>query len=141
MISDSLYNYLSTDHGISLIAGTKVYPLLIPQQSYDEATKHPCLVYALNTDGRQVRCEGSDTLVLGRLEIACYSRSYAIAQNLAAAVRDALIDYSGAMAAATSPSSSVNVQKIFLTFEMSGMDEEPGLYRMIQRYDIWYDEA
>jgi hypothetical protein len=57
-------------------------------------------------------------------------------------VRDALIDYSGSMAAATSPLTSVTVKRIFLEDgENELMDEEPGLYRVMQRYVIWYDEA
>lgn len=142
MISDSLFNYLSSNGGISALVATRIYPLVVPQQVYDEATKRPCLVYTLDTDGRHVRFAGSDTLVKGRLQIDCYARTYAQVKTLADAVRDALIDYSGTMTAATSPLTSVTVKRIFLEDgENELMDEEPGLYRVMQRYVIWYDEA
>jgi hypothetical protein len=116
--------------------------MVIPQQVYDSATRQPCLVYSIDTDGRHVRFAGSDTLVKGRLQIDCYARTYAQVKTLADAVRDALIDYSGTMTAATSPVTSVTVKRIFLEDgENELMDEEPGLYRVMQRYVIWYDEA
>lgn len=140
MISDSLYNYLSTNAGVSAITA-RVYPMVIPQQAYSEATKQPCLVYSIDTDGRHVRFSGTDTLVKGRLTVDCYARTYAGAKALAAAARTALIDYSGSMAAATSPVTSVTIRRLFLEDgELELMDEEPGLYRVMQRYVIWYDE-
>jgi hypothetical protein len=141
MISDSLYNYLSNNAGVSALVGTRIFPLVIPQQSYDEATKQPCLVYTMDTDQRQVRFAGSDTLVRGRLTVDCYATRYIQSQALAAAARSALIDFSGSMQAATSPLSSVSVQRIFLDNETSLTDENPGLYRVMQRYIVWYDES
>jgi hypothetical protein len=138
VVSDSLYNYLSAQ--VSAVTG-RVYPLVIPQQTYDEVTKQPCLVYTMDTDRRHVRFSGSDTLVRGILQVDCYARSYQTVQDLAASVREALVDYSGAMAAATSPITSTNIQTIHLDGENSLMDEEPGLYRVLQRYVVWYDEA
>ncbi len=141
MISDSLYRHLSQDAGVAALVSTRIYPLVIPQQVYTEATKQPCLVYTLDTNARHVRFSGSDTLVRGILQVDCYSRSYSVAQDLAAEVRDALLDYSGAMQANTSPLTSVPVQTIHLESETNLMDEEPGLYRVLQRYVVWYDEA
>jgi hypothetical protein len=138
MISDSLYNYLSAQ--VSSVTN-RVYPLVIPQQVYDEATKQPCLVYTMDTDTRHVRFSGTDSLVRGSLQVDCYARTYKAAQTLAAAARTALVDYSGAMAAATSPVTSTNIQTIHLEGESNLMDEEPGLYRVLQRYVVWYDEA
>ena len=141
MISDSIFRHLSTDAGVSALVGTRVYPLVVPQQVYTEATKQPCLVYTIDTDNRMVRFSGSDSLTRGLLQVDCFARGYSQCQSLAVAVREALLDFSGAMQANTSPLSSVNVQRIFLDGETSLMDEEPGLYRMMQRYIVWYDES
>jgi hypothetical protein len=138
VISDSLAAYLKSQ--VSAVSN-RVYPLVIPQQTYDEATKQPCLVYTMDTDRRHVRFSGSDTLVRGILQVDCYARSYQTVQDVAASVRDALVDYSGAMAASTSPITSTTIQTIHLDGENNLMDEEPGLYRVLQRYVVWYDEA
>jgi hypothetical protein len=137
VVSDSLYNYLSAQ--VSSVTN-RVYPLVIPQQVYDEATKQPCLVYTMDTDTRQVTQDGTNALVRGSLQVDCYARSYKAAQTLAAAVRTALVDYSGLMAAATSPITSTEVNRIHLEGESNLMDEEPGLYRVMQRYAVWYYE-
>jgi hypothetical protein len=60
---------------------------------------------------------------------------------LAAAARTSLLDFSGDIEIATSPISFVNVQRIFLDSETSLTDENPGLYRVMQRYIVWYDES
>jgi hypothetical protein len=138
MISDSLYTYLSAQ--VSAVTN-RVYPLVIPQQVYSEATKQPCLVYTMDTDARHVRFSGTDSLVRGVLQVDSYARSYKAAQELADTVRNALLDFSGAMNASTSPLSSTRIQTIHLEGETNLMDEEPGLYRVLQRYVVWYDEA
>jgi hypothetical protein len=138
MISDSLSTYLKAQ--VSAVAN-KVYPLVIPQQTYDEVTKQPCLVYTIDTDVRHVRFAGTDSLVRGILQVDCYARSYQTVQDVAASVRDALVDFSGAMAANTSPLTSTTIKTIHLEGENNLTDEEPGLYRVLQRYVVWYDEA
>lgn len=140
MISDSLYYRLSNDAGVIAIAGTRIYPLVIPQQVYTESTKQPCLVYTIDTEAREVLFEGSSDLVRGLVQIDCYARSYSQAQSLAAAVRDCLLDFTGTISSNTSPITSVRVKKIFLDGENNLMDEEPGLYRVMQRFIVWYHE-
>jgi hypothetical protein len=141
VVSDSIYRHLSTDAGVSALVSTRVFPLVIPQQTYDEVTKQPCLVYTIDTDARHVRFAGSDSLVRGSLEVDCYARSYKQVQSLAAAVRDALLDLSGSIQADTSPITYTRIQTVHLDGETSLMDEEPGLYHVLQRYVVWYDEA
>jgi hypothetical protein len=140
VISDSLHKRLSEDSGIAAIAGTRVFPIVIPQTVYTEATKLPCLVYTVDTNERQVTYDGTNELVEGAVEISCYSRSYKTAQSLAAAVRTCLLDFIGILQANTSPITSVRVSAIHLDGENNLMDEEPGLYRVLQRYVVWYVE-
>ena len=141
MLSDGLYNFLKTNGGVSALVASRIYPLIIPQSVYSEASKQPCLVYSIDTDDRILHYDGSEKLVTGRLQIDCYARSYSASQNLAAAVRAALVDYSGSMVSNTSPATATAVQRVFLDGEVSLTDEEPGLYRVMQRYVIWYDET
>ena len=140
MIQEGLYATLAADAAVSALVGTRIYPLMIPQQVYTESTKQPCLVYTLDGRARQVRFAGTDTLVQGSLTVDCYARTYAAAQALADAVRALLEDYSGTMTGTGSPISTNVVKKIFIDNELELMDIEPGLYRVSQSYTIWYDE-
>lgn len=141
MIVDSLYKRLSEDSGVSAIVGTRVYPVVVPQQVYNETSKHPCLVYSLDTDGRQVTFSGTNNLVAGRLVLDCYAQSYRQVKLLANAAREALVDFSGYLFANTSPLSSVYVSGIHLSGgETDLMEEEPGMYHVMQRYTVWYRE-
>ena len=140
MIQEGLYATLAGDAAVSALVGTRIYPLMIPQQVYTESTKQPCIVYTLEGRSRQVRYSGTDTLVRGNLAIDCYARTYAAAQALADAVRALLEDYSGTMTGNGSPVSTNVVKKIFIDNELELVDVEPGLYRVGQSYTIWYDE-
>ena len=141
MIQEGLYATLSGDAGVSAIVGTRIYPLVIPQTVYSEATKRPCIVYSFDSKGRQIRFSGTDTLVEGRFTIDCYATTYSEAQDLAEAVRGVLVDYSGTMTSGSSPQTTNDVKKLFIESERDLMDIEPGLYRVMQEYKIWYDEA
>lgn len=139
MIQESLYNYLVTDSGVSAIT-TRCYPLVIPQQSYEEATRHPCLVYRIDGQERQVLFANTNEMVRATVTIDSYARTYAGAHALAAAVRGALVDYSGQMATVTSPVTYTTVKRIFLDQQSDLVDIEPGLYRVMQQYTVWYHE-
>ena len=141
MIQESLYSKLAGAAGVTAIVSTRIYPLVIPQTVYSEATKQPCIVYSVDGKVRQVRFSGTDTLVTGSFTVDSYARSYQAVQALAAAVRTALVDQSGTWTDSDSPQDSVSVQKVFIESEFDLMDEDPGLYRVSQQYTIWYDEA
>jgi hypothetical protein len=120
---------------VAALVAARIYPVIAVQD-----TAQPFLVYTMGTDERQVMYPGSSNLVPGDLEISCYARSYKVAKNLAASVRTCLIDFSGLMSANTSPLSSVQVSTIHLDGESDLEDIEPGLYRVLQRFTVWYYE-
>jgi hypothetical protein len=140
VIQEALFARLSGHSGVSALTGTRIYPLVIPQQSYDEVTRQPCVVYQMNGRGRQVRFAGTGDLVAGSVQVDAYARTYAQAQALAAALRDALMDYSGVVILPGSPQRTVTIKKCFLDREFDLMDEEPGLYRVSQEYAVWHLE-
>jgi len=141
VIQEGIYATLSADAGVSAIVGTRIYPTLMPQTVYTESTKKPCIVYTLESRDRQIRFSGTDTLVSGSLSVECYAETFVGAENLAAAVRAALVDFSGTMTGTGSPQSSNDVKKLFIESEAESFALEPGLYVVIQDYTIWYDEA
>jgi capsular polysaccharide biosynthesis protein len=133
MIAESLHAYLSGHAGVSVLVGSRVFPLMIPQHVYNEATKQPCLVYQLIGTTRDLTFCAVDQLVSGSYQIDAYARKYKQANELARAVRAALIDFSGLMG-------DTHVRRIMLDTEQDLLDPEPGLYRVSQTYTIWYLE-
>jgi hypothetical protein len=93
----------------------------------------PCIVYQKVSAERQVRLVGTAGLVRATYQIDSYAESALGAINLAAAVRSALVDYSGT-------SGGIYVRSVLLENEISLEDPEPGLYRISQTYTCWYDE-
>lgn len=132
MIQEGIYSHLSGDAGVAPLAGTRIYPLVIPQRVYNEATRLPCLVYARVGVDQPINTCGAEALAGSSFRIDSYARSYGAAHALAAAVRDAMVNYSGAMGAA-------HVSRVNLETELDLLDIEPGLYRVSQTYSVWHD--
>lgn len=141
MIQEGLYAVLAANSGVSSLVSTRIYPVNVPQADYTDATKFPCVVYKIDGKQRQVRFAGTDSLVSANLSVDCYAKTYAQAQAVAAAVRSALVDYSGVMTGNGSPQSTNTVQSIFIDSESDAIAPEPGLYVVMQDYTLWYDEA
>lgn len=141
MIQDAFYGFMSAQGAITALTSTRIFPVVIPQKVYSDATKQPCLVYSFDAKNRQKRFSGTDSLVASSVQIDCYATTYRQAQLLASAVRSVLLDYAGTWIGNTSPQVSHKVQKCFLENEVDLDDPEPGLYRVSQSWAIWYDEA
>ncbi len=136
MLGESLATHLTSNGALAALVVDRVYPLLMKQ-----GTAQPCVVYTIDTEARNVRQAGSDSLVRGLVQIDCYATTSRSMELVATAVRNALLGFSGTMTAPTSPITSVRVQNIFLDGESSLLDEEPGLFRKLQQFVVWYDEA
>jgi hypothetical protein len=135
MISVGLPTYLRTIAGVTGIVGDRIYYGKIPQHVYNEATKQPCLVHQYPGSIRQALFCGTDSLVDQALQIDCYARVALERDQLARAVRIALIDYSGLMG-------DVIVKKVLWgDADFPRTDPEPGLYVTSQFYRVWFVDA
>lgn len=134
MIQEGLFAYLSANAGVAALAGSRIYPLVIPQQSYREDSRMPCIVYSQDSATRQKLFDGQSALVDAGFTIDCYAPAHADAHALAAAVRAALVDYAGAMGAVT-------VRAVFFEGQLELADLEPGLFRVSQNWTVWYVEG
>lgn len=139
MMQEGLFGYLTAQAGITALTGSRVYPLVIPQRSYDEVSRQPCLVYTVSRE-RAVSFSGTNNLVSASVQLDSYARTYAEALTLAAAVRTALVDFSGTWTSTASPQGVTKVQRVFIRNEIELTDPEPGLYRVMQEYQVWYEE-
>jgi len=134
MIEEGVAALLTAAPGVTAIAGDRVYPLVIPQEIYTEASRKPCLVYQrIATEITGTFCQ-TDTLRGMSLQVDAYARTYGAARALAAAAKAALLGFTGA-------ASGVAVSRVTLAAEFDGLDEEPGLYRRSLTFSIWYAEA
>lgn len=138
MIETALVSHLRANAQVAALIGERVFPLMIPQHAYDEATKLPCLVYQrIGTQRTPLFCE-TDSTIRCSYYISCYARSYIKAKELAAEVRDALMDFTGIMG---SGAATADVKKILSESEGDLEDPEPGLYRVLQTWTIWFVEV
>lgn len=130
MLEAGLYAYLAADAGVSGLVGTRIYPLLLPQEP-----TLPALVYQrISTNPLGHSHDGPNHLTRVRMQLRCHGATLLAAKTLADAVRDALDGYSGAMG-------TVTVQSVFR--EDEGDDDEPetGSWSVRADYMIVYDEA
>lgn len=140
MIESAIYAALLADAGVFALVSAntspisaRVYPLMIPEHVYAEATKLPCIVYTKTGVDRQQTLNGTDSVVRAAFQIDSYARTHSGAISLAAEVRDALLDYAGTVA-------GVEIKHAALETEFSLIDPEPGLFRVTQSWSIWHVE-
>lgn len=128
MIEAGLYTHLTTDAGVSALIGTRLYPLIMPQ---DETT--PASTYQRVSTTPTYAHGGDCSVDMVRIQIDNYAESLLAAKTLAAAVRTALSGYSGAMGAAT-------VQALFMDSERDFDDPTTDLFRVTQDFLITFKE-
>jgi len=132
MIQEALYAHLAADASVAALAGTRIYPLAIPQHVYNEASKLPCLVYQRVGGDQPIDTCGAPDYAGTSVRIDAYARNYGDAAALADAVRAALVNHTGLMG-------SVHVSRVNLEGNaLDLLDVEPGLYRVSRTYSIWH---
>lgn len=114
--------------------GERVYPQMIPEHVYNDATKHPCLVYQRSSSPRIVKTCGTDELVKASIQIDVYSPKYLLTKQVAQELYEALQDYRGNMG-------SVQVGPCHQESDLDLLDATPGLHRVSQSWAIWYLET
>jgi len=115
--------------GVSAIVGARVFPVRIPSEVWDSATKKPCLAYSvLDVARSQTFCE-TIPLQNDSVTVNCYARTYDDCQNLANAIKG-VIDFRGLVG-------QTKFKAVFLETESDSLDIEPGLYLRILTFAVW----
>jgi hypothetical protein len=91
MIEFSLITFLAGDPGISAIAGSRIYPDVIP----DGPRSFPAIAIQTVSDVPVNSMAGECGLTYVRVQVSSWARTRLIARNLDEAVRHALSGYSG----------------------------------------------
>ena len=90
-IKTSVYSVISGTGAITSLATGGVHPQNIPAQS-----TAPAITFSMDDDADQQLLDGVSGLKEARFVIDCYSLSYLTADQMASAVKTALVGYRGA---------------------------------------------
>jgi len=136
MLEQALFEFLRADSAVLSLVGqgewARIFPHIIPQKE-SALTQVPCIVYAVTGEERQrTRC-GTDGLTLATVQLDCYALTVAGARDVSRAARDALMDYRGAFG-------GIVARDVSLEGSAALYDLDPGLMRVVDTYNIWFDE-
>lgn len=118
MIEQTVYTVLTTNPAVQAIVGTKVYPLVIPEEA-----DVPAVVYQKVGTLVVNSLDGFSGLESIRLQFSCYAKTLFQAKQLAQSVSAAL--------------NGSAVLKCVRTMEMDDQDAETKSFRVIVDFNIW----
>lgn len=124
MLSD-LRAFLLADGTVAGLAGTRIYPSVLPQ-----APTFPAITYSTISAVRQNTMDGPDGLPSKRIQIDSWASTFSQALALADAIRERLDGHLGVMGA-------TEVKGIFAAAERQLYESEPKLHRVSSDYIIW----
>jgi hypothetical protein len=119
-----VYDMLANDAGVAAIVGTRIYPVLLPQDTLYEA-----ITYQRISSTPQ---NGSTTLRETRYQINCWALTYAEAQALASAVRARAEEY-------TDTDQAPAIKMTQVVNELDDYDSDAQVYRVI--VDVIFDTS
>ncbi len=92
-IEEALYSYLSTYAGLAALVGTRIYPLVLPQNP-----TLPAITYQkVSRAGERAMSSPSPRVTRSRFQFSCWGTTYGSVKDVAAQLKAALQDYQGLM--------------------------------------------
>lgn len=128
-LEEGLYSHLVNDSGVAALVSTRVYPLLVPQD-----TTLPAIAYQRISGPRDHTHSGASGLALARMQVSCLGNSYGQAKQVSEAVRAALDGLRGSLGA-------VSADAVFLDNERDEWSTAFEEAVVQQDYLIWYQEG
>jgi hypothetical protein len=122
-----LFTYLSGYAGLAALVGTRIYPLLLPQDP-----TLPAVTYQRISTPRLFAFEHS-FLPHATFQFDCWASDFSDAKDVAEQVRLAMDVYRGAMGAET-------VQACIVEDERDTYEAEPQIWHSMVSVQIWYEE-
>lgn len=135
MIGGLVQQILAADAGFQAVAGTRIYPDVLPQ-----SVVYPACTYAVVTGAAAYHLGGASNLADPRLQIDIYGSTKAQVVAVYRAMMAALSGFSGGVG-----SPAVVIQGIFKTMETDSFagDMEnagPRTFRKTVDFNIWFEE-
>lgn len=129
LIEEGLYTYLTSQAAITDLAGTRIYPLKLPQ-----GVSYPAIRYQDISEVGLMAHDGPLDLFKSRFQFDCYARTYIAAKQLAQVLRATINGYAGAMG-------TVTVEHVFFIDWEDDHDDSANVWRVRCDYFIQYKEA
>ena len=131
MIHEAVRTTLISATDVSDVIGTKVFPAIAPQ-----GTELPYITYQIISNNADQHMSGASGLQETRIQLNCWSASYAEVQNLAEAVRESLLPMSGTINSTLI--CGVTSEGKRDTYEKPQSGEEVGVYGVSEDFNIWF---
>ena len=133
-LEEAIYGQLVGDATVFALTGTRIYPMVIPQ---DVAL--PAIAYQRISGARALAHDGEVGFADARMQFTCQGSSYNSAKDLARAVRLCLAGFNGVMGGGTGQ--GVRVQGVRTENEMDGWGMTANGYTVRMDMVFWYLEG
>lgn len=121
-IEEALYAHLKSYTGLTNLVGTRIYPLVLPQNP-----TLPAIIYQkISRVGGRALSSPSPRYVRARFQISCWGASYGSVKDVAEQVKAALQDYHGVMGG----TGGVTVLDADVANEQDIYEPEVGIYHL-----------
>lgn len=124
----ALQGHLAAFPSITAVIGSRVYPLLLPQN-----VVYPAISYQRITGQTIQSNDGDSKLGYSRIQITAWAATYAESRELAAEIRTALIGFKGLMGA-------VWITGVTHEIDVDLYDNDTKTFYTACDYTIWYFE-
>lgn len=120
MIEIDIFSYLRNDPTVAALVGSRIYPLLLPQD-YDL----PAITYTKISGSRINAKTGQTGLANPRFQFSCWGKTYLEAKKVADAVRIAMNQFKG---------------DAYMQDEQDFYEPDTGLYHVPVDFIVWHTE-
>jgi len=120
-IEQTLATYLKAYAGLAALIGTRIYPLVLPQNPDGGPPTLPACTFQRISGARAHNQNGRTLLARPRIQIDCWAATYSAAKGVAAQVRAALDGHQGAGDAWGS----------YVDADLDDYDADTGRYRVV----------
>ncbi len=128
-LNEAIYGRLQAVSGVTNLVGTRVYPVVLPQDPVYPAVRYQ------QTAGERTQAMGSNTgLVNTTVQIDSYSESYEEAREVAEEVRAALQRFQGTVA-------GVEIESVFVNGPLDVFEDQIKKFRVQQDFTVWHRES
>lgn len=128
-LNEAIYGRLQAVVGVTNLVGTRVYPVVLPQDPI-----YPAIRYQQLAGSREPTMGSNNGLVNTTVQIDSYSESYAQARQVAEEVRSALQRFRGTVA-------GVVIEGAFVEGPLDVFEDQIKKYRVQQDFTVWHRES
>lgn len=130
----AVYTLLKNAAAVSALVGARIYPLTAPQKP-----TYPLITYQRISGPRWTTLDGPTGIAQPRIQVDAYATTYAGAKALAAAIRQTLDGYRGAVST-TAGNVRIGGVRLETDQDLYEDDVDPALYRVQMDFMVTHEE-